>query len=124
MTEPPGANPFLSGFLGRCPACGRGGLFEGFLKLAPVCRVCAQPLGEADSGDGPAVFVIMIVGFLVVFAALYTEVAFRPPIWVHLAVWLPLAAVLCLGLLRPAKGLMVAAQIRNHAAQYRRDEDA
>jgi uncharacterized protein (DUF983 family) len=99
-------------------------LFAGFLKLSAVCGVCGQPLGEADSGDGPAVFVIMLVGFLVVFAALYTEVALRPPIWVHLAIWLPLATALCLGLLRPAKGLMVAAQIRNHAAQYRRDEDA
>ena len=124
MTALHGANPFLFGLMGRCPACGQGRLFAGFLKLTPVCGVCGQALGDADSGDGPAVFVIMLVGFLVVFAALYTEVAYRPPIWVHLAVWLPLAAALCLGLLRPAKGLMVAAQIRNHAAQYRRDEDA
>lgn len=86
--------------------------------------VCGRHLAQVDSGDGPAVFVIMIVGFLVVFSALFTEIAVRPPIWVHLVVWLPLAAVLCLALLRPAKGLMIAAQLRNKAAQHRRDDPA
>jgi uncharacterized protein (DUF983 family) len=115
-------NPFLAGALGRCPACAQGRLFESFLTLAPVCAQCRHPLGEADSGDGPAVFVILIVGFAIVFAALFTEIACHPPVWVHLVVWLPLGAALCLGLLRPMKGLMVAAQIRNHAGQHRRDD--
>ncbi len=97
-------------------------MFGGFLKLAPVCSRCGHPLGQADSGDGPAVFVIIVVGFLMVFGALFTEIAYHPPVWVHLVVWLPLGAALCLGLLRPMKGLMVAAQIRNHAAQHRRDD--
>ena len=69
-------------------------------------------------------FVIIIVGFLVVFAALFTEIAVHPPIWLHLVLWLPLAAVLCLSLLRPLKGLMVGAQIRNKASQHRRDDAA
>ncbi len=115
--------PFLAGALGRCPACRHGPLFEGFLKLAPACGLCGYPLGEADSGDGPAVFVIIVVGFAIVFGSLFTEIAYHPPVWVHLVVWLPLGAVLCLGLLRPMKGLMVAAQIRNRAAQHRRGDE-
>ncbi len=124
MTQAAGVNPFLAGALGRCPNCGKGPLFAGFLSLTNVCAGCAYPLAKADSGDGPAVFVIMIVGFLVVFSALFTEVAYHPPVWVHLVVWLPLGAGLCLGLLRPMKGLMIAAQIRNKAAQHRRDDPA
>ncbi len=64
-------------------------------------------------------FVILIVGFIVVFLALYVEVAFRPPIWLHLVLWLPLAAILSLALLRPAKGLMLAAAIKNRIARER-----
>jgi uncharacterized protein (DUF983 family) len=114
-------DPLLAGLLCRCPACAGGPLYSGFLRVTPVCAVCGFPLGESDSGDGPAVFVIMIVGFLVVFAALFTEVAVHPPVWVHLIVWLPLAAILCLALLRPVKGLMIAAQIRNKASEHRRE---
>jgi uncharacterized protein (DUF983 family) len=91
--------------------------------LTDQCAGCGFRLAQADSGDGPAVFVIMIVGFVIVFSALFTEVAYHPPVWVHLIVWLPLGAALCLGLLRPVKGLMIAAQIRNKAAQHRRDDD-
>ena len=124
MTPATGVNPFLAGALGRCPNCAGGPLFHGFLTLTPVCANCDYPLAMADSGDGPAVFVIMIVGFLVVFSALFTEVAYHPPVWLHLVLWLPLGAVLSLALLRPMKGLMIAAQIRNKAAQHRRDDQA
>ena len=124
MTAGPGLNPFLAGALGRCPNCGKGPLFAGFLELTPVCAGCGFALAGADSGDGPAVFVIMIAGFAIVFSALFTEVAYHPPVWVHLIVWLPLGAILCLALLRPVKGLMIAAQIRNKASQHRRDDGA
>jgi uncharacterized protein (DUF983 family) len=124
LTPVAGLNPFLAGALARCPNCGKGPLFDGFLTPAAQCAHCGYALAAADSGDGPAVFVIMIVGFLIVFGALFTEVAYRPPVWVELVVWLPLGAVLCLGLLRPMKGLMIAAQIRNKAAQHRRDGTA
>ncbi len=108
--------------MGRCPACGRGRLFTGFLTVTDACAVCGRDLAGADSGDGPAVFVIIIVGFLTVFAALFTEIAVHPPVWVHLALWLPLAAGLCLVLLRPVKGLMIAAQVKNRASEHRRNE--
>lgn len=113
------ANPYVAGALGRCPNCGQGPLFAGFLTVAPACEACGLDLAKADSGDGPAVFIILIGGFLVAFAALFTEIAFRPPIWVHLMIWLPGAAILCLALLRPMKGLMIAAQFANKASEPR-----
>ena len=119
MSKP---NPLLAGLRGRCPNCGEGLLFEGFLKITPRCEACGYDLAKADSGDGPAVFVIMIAGFLVSFAALYTEIAYHPPIWVHMVIWLPLTVVLCLALLRPLKGLMVAAQFANRASEARNDD--
>ncbi len=105
--------PFLWGATGRCARCGKGRLFSGFLKLHDRCASCDYNLATVDSGDGPAVFVILIAGFIVVFAALLTEVMFNPPVWVDLVIWLPAGVALCLGLLRPMKGLMIAAQMRN-----------
>jgi uncharacterized protein (DUF983 family) len=115
-------NPLLSGLAGRCPNCGEGHLFEGFLRVSPNCEACGFDLRAADSGDGPAVFVILIGGFVVAFAALFTEIAYRPPIWLHLVLWLPLTLIVCLGLLRPFKGVMLAAQFMNKASEARRDE--
>jgi uncharacterized protein (DUF983 family) len=108
-----GISPFLAGVRGRCPNCGTGALFSGFLGLQPRCSACRYDFARVDSGDGPAVFVIIIAGFLMVFGALVSDLAFRPPIWVDLAFWLPAGVIVCLALLRPAKGLMIAAQIRN-----------
>jgi uncharacterized protein (DUF983 family) len=90
--------------------------------VSESCETCRFNLAQADSGDGPAVFVIMIVGFVVVFAALFTEIAVHPPVWVHLVIWLPLGVILCLALLRPVKGLMIAAQIMNRASEHRSDD--
>ena len=115
------AHPLAAGLLGRCPHCGEGHLFEGFLQVSPKCEACGFDLAKADSGDGPAVFVILIAGFLVAFGALFTEVAFSPPVWVHLVVWLPATLVICLVLLRPFKGAMLAAQFMNKASEARRD---
>jgi uncharacterized protein (DUF983 family) len=117
-----GAAPFLAGALGRCPNCGEGPLFTGFLTVAPKCSACGYDLSRADTGDGPAVFVIFIAGFVAAFGVLFTEIFFRPPIWVHLVIWLPVAAGLSLALLRPLKGLMIAAQFANKASEARRDD--
>jgi len=121
LTTSAGVNPLLAGLLGRCPNCGQERLFQGFLRIVPACSACGFNLAHADSGDGPAVFVIIIVGFLAVFGALFTEVTLNAPIWMLFAIWLPVAAAMCLALLRPLKGLMIAAQIRNKAAEHRRD---
>jgi uncharacterized protein (DUF983 family) len=114
-------SPIVSGLIGRCPNCGRGRLFSGFLTVAPACEACGYDLAKADSGDGPAVFVILIGGFFGAFGALFTEVAYRPPIWATLLIWLPLTLFVCLALLRPFKGVMLAAQFMNNAAEARHD---
>lgn len=111
------ANPFITGLACRCPACGEGALFDGFLKVARRCEACGLDLSAADSGDGPAVFIVLVVGVLVCFSALFTEIAFHPPIWVHLVIWLPLAAILVLALLRPFKGVMLAMQFHHKASE-------
>jgi uncharacterized protein (DUF983 family) len=116
-----GHNPLLSGAAGRCPNCGEGHLFDGFLKVAPRCEACGYDLAKADSGDGPAVFVILIGGFLAAFGALFTELALNPPVWVLLAIWMPATLIICLALLRPMKGAMLAAQFMNKASQARHD---
>jgi uncharacterized protein (DUF983 family) len=117
-----GVNPIVAGLMGRCPNCGEGQLFRGFLKVCPICEACGFDLSAADSGDGPVVFIVLIGGGLVCFAALFTEIAFRPPIWVHMVLWLPLAVIVCLGLMRPFKGVMLAMQFHNRASEHRNDE--
>jgi uncharacterized protein (DUF983 family) len=97
----------------RCPRCGRGPLFDGLLTIRPTCRVCGLDFRSGDTGDGPAVFVIMIVGFIVVGGALLLETLVMPPFWLHAAVWLPLTLVLALALLRPFKATLYALQYRH-----------
>lgn len=112
-------NPILAGLTGRCPNCGGGSLFSGFLTVNPRCPACGFDLARADAGDGPVVFIILIVGALACGGVLFTELVFHPPVWVTLVIWLPTAAALSLGLLRPLKGLMVALQFHNKASEPR-----
>ncbi|WP_020176682.1 DUF983 domain-containing protein [Methyloferula stellata] len=118
-TDYPPQSPYWTGLLGRCPRCGQGKAFSGFLDLAKTCDKCGLDFSFADAGDGPAVFVSLIGGFLVLGAALWTELTYEPPFWVHLVIFLPLTVVVCLGLLRPLKGLLVSLQFRNKAEQGR-----
>lgn len=115
-------SPFVTGLAGRCPRCGRGRLFAGFVTVSPKCGACGLDLSFADAGDGPAVFVSLIGGFLVLGAALAVEIAFEPPLWIYPIVFAPLAVIVCLGLLRPFKGLLIAAQYVNRAAPGRLEE--
>lgn len=119
----PTVSPYVAGLLGRCPRCGKGHVFRGFLELAPACEVCGLDLAFADSGDGPAVFVMTIAGFIVVGAALYVEVAYSPPYWVHGLIFLPLTVIVCAGLLRPAKSLLIALQYFNKAEEGQRADE-
>lgn len=108
-----------AGILGHCPACGRGSLFQGYLHPAPSCKVCGLDFSAVDAGDGPAVFVILITGFVVVGAALIVEILYAPPYWLHALIWGPLAILLPLALLRPFKGVLVALQCKHKAAEGR-----
>lgn len=113
--------PSATGMRGRCPRCGEGRLFKGFLDLEPRCQACGLDFAFADSGDGPAVFIMMIVGFIVVGLALFVEFTFGPPYWVHVVLWVPLVLGLAIGLLRPLKGFMIAQQYKHRAEQGRLD---
>jgi uncharacterized protein (DUF983 family) len=108
-----------AGLACACPRCGEGKLFQGFLTVRPRCEVCGLDYSFADSGDGPAVFIMFLAGFVVVGAALITEIAYQPPFWVHAALWLPLILLVTLGPLRPMKGLMIALQYHHQAAETR-----
>ncbi len=109
----------LRGLRGRCPSCGEGALYSGFLGLKPHCDKCGVDFSFADAGDGPAVFGILIGGFIVVFAAMVVEIAYQPPYWVHAALWLPLILIVTLGPLRPIKGVLIALQYHHKAAEGR-----
>lgn len=111
--------PVATGLSGHCPRCGQGKLFSGFLTVAPRCQSCGLDFKFADAGDGPAVFVILLAGFVVLGAALWLELKYEPPFWVHLVISLPLTLIVCLGMLRPLKGVMVALQYRNRAEEGR-----
>ena len=117
--EKPNNLPIGRGLRGRCPRCGEGHLFQGFLSLRPACEHCGLSYGFADAGDGPAVFVILIGGAIVVFAALITEVVYQPPYWLHAALWLPLVLIVTLAPLRLIKGLLIALQYHHKAAEGR-----
>ena len=122
MTAPggePGYWPPLSswqtGLAGRCPRCGRGRLFAGFLTVVPRCAHCQLDLRAHDSGDGPAVLVIFLLGLLVVPLAVWTEFRFEPPIWVHALIWIPAILGATVGLLRLGKGILIAQQYKHRS---------
>ncbi len=121
MSHRPGdaPSPAAAGFKGRCPRCGEGRLFKGFLSLEEKCDHCGLAYDFADSADGPAVFIMFIVGFIVVGLALWVEFTYEPPIWLHLVMWFSLTGILSLLLARPLKGIMIALQYHHRAEEGR-----
>ena len=112
----PRVSPLSAGLGCKCPRCGRGALYAGFLTLASRCAVCDLDFGKADSGDGPAVFIIFILGFLVVPLALLLEALAAPPYWVHVAIWPLVILGGALALLRPLKAYLIALQFHHKAS--------
>jgi uncharacterized protein (DUF983 family) len=104
---------------GKCPRCGKGPLFDGYLKVAPRCSACDLDYSGFDAGDGPAVFVILIVGAIVAGSALYVEFTFHPPYWVHAVLWLPAITILSFTFLRLAKSLLLVLQYKHRAGEGR-----
>ncbi|HYZ34698.1 MAG TPA: DUF983 domain-containing protein [Crenalkalicoccus sp.] len=106
--QPP---PFLAavgrGARGLCPVCGQGHAFRGYLKVAQQCEVCHAPLGRLRADDAPPYFTILLAGHLLVPGVLWVESAYQPPMWLHMAIWLPLFAIVCTLLLRPVKGAVL-----------------
>lgn len=121
MTEPyyPNLSPIKTGLAGRCPRCGRGRLFQGYLDVAKSCSSCGLSFDFADSGDGAAWFVMLFVCIFGVGSILGIEVAYSPPFWVHLLIAIPVIVLLPLLLLRPAKGVLLCQQWKTKASEGR-----
>ena len=115
----PLSTTILRGLVCKCPRCGEGKLFEGFISLRPSCSSCGLDYAFIDAGDGPAVFIILIAGFIVVFCALIVEVAYQPPFWLHAVLWVPLVLLTTLAPLRSMKSLLIALQFHHKAQEGR-----
>jgi uncharacterized protein (DUF983 family) len=111
------AQTAMRGLACKCPRCGEGKLYAGFLTLRPSCETCGLDYAFIDAGDGPAVFIIMIAGFIVVGSALVVEIKYQPPFWVHAALWGPLILATTLLPLRSMKALLIALQYHHKAAE-------
>jgi uncharacterized protein (DUF983 family) len=116
MKEP---TPVAVALRGLCPRCAAKTLYNGLAGFAPKCRACGLDFAGFNVGDGPAAFLILIVGALVTGLAIGLELAAEPPFWVHVLLWLPLTAALVVGSLRLAKGLLLALEYRHRAREGR-----
>ncbi len=121
--EPRSVSPLYVAATARCPRCGNGRLFKNVLEMRGKCESCDLDYRFIDTGDGPAVFGIFILGFLVCGMALYVEFTYEPPTWVHVVLWGLGTPLLALGLLRFLKGLLIALQYRNKAEEGRVSRD-
>ena len=101
---PPLLTAMWRGLRGLCPACGETHAFAGYLKVVPVCTNCAAPLGDFRADDAPPYFTIFIVGHVLIPVLYWVETAYRPALWIHAAIFIPVALIMTLGLLRPVKG--------------------
>lgn len=115
MSEPyyPPVSPLAAALRCRCPRCGEGKLYDGLLSVAPVCARCGLDLRAQDAGDGPAVFVVLILGAVTVGLAIVVEIVFAPPLWLHAVLWTPVVIGGAILLLRPLKAGLIALQYRH-----------
>ncbi len=104
---------------GLCPRCGAPTLFAGAVRFSGQCSNCQLDFAQFNVGDGPAAFLIMIVGGLITMGAIMLELSASPPIWVHILLWVPLTIILVIGLLRLAKGALLILEYRNRAREGR-----
>jgi len=112
----PARSPLATALAGACPRCGTGGLFASWIGFAPKCRACGLDVAAFNVGDGPAAFLILIIGALLTTAAIVTELAFEPPYWVHI-VWIPIGAALTVFGLRLGKALLLGQEYRHRARE-------
>jgi uncharacterized protein (DUF983 family) len=115
----------LRGAALTCPACGTGAMFRRYLKVADACPHCGEELHHHRADDAPPYFTIVIVGHIVVSLVLAVEMAYRPPLWLHAALWLPLTVILTLLILPSVKGALIALQwaLRMHGFDPEAEED-
>lgn len=118
QTYPP-LSPFQVGITCRCPRCGKASLFDSLLGVRASCPNCGLSYAFVDSGDGPAVFAIFILGFFVLGGALIVEFKMLPPWWVHVVLWGIATPLLAFGLLRILKATLIALQYKHNAEEGR-----
>ena len=111
--------PAAAALRGLCPRCGDKTLFQGLVTFAPKCRACGLDFEGFNVGDGPAAFLILIIGGLIVGLAIALELSAEPPFWVHILLWLPLTTVAVIVSLRLAKALLLALEYRHRAREGR-----
>lgn len=125
MTDPtPVSSPAIAevALKGLCPRCGRPLLFAGWVKFADRCSGCGLDFTRFNVGDGPAAFLALILGALVVAGAITLELTLYPPLWLHMLIWIPVTAAGVIWSLRVAKAALLAAEYRNAAREGRIDE--
>ena len=115
------ASPLATGLACRCPRCGTGKLYDGLLRVAARCEDCGLDLSAQDSGDGPAVFVIFVAGFLAVLLAYIVEMTFAPPAIVHLVYQIPFVTGISILLLRIFKAVLIAYQFKHKTPGFDTD---
>ncbi len=115
----PQLSSFTTGVAGKCPRCGRGNLFSGYLTIAEACTSCGLSYAFADSGDGAAWFVMLFVCVVGVGSIVGVEIAYSPPFWVHLLIAIPTLILMPLILLRPVKGFLLCQQWNTTAREGR-----
>ncbi|MDB5691907.1 MAG: hypothetical protein JWO81_970 [Alphaproteobacteria bacterium] len=115
----PGPHPLLVAVRGLCPRCGSKTLFGSLTGFAPKCRACGLDLSAFNVGDGPAAFLILVIGALIVGLAITVDLRFSPPWWVHVLLWVPLTTAAVIFSLRLAKGLLLALEYRHRAREGR-----
>ena len=130
MTDPGAApiaepRPLDCGLHGQCPRCGAKTLFRSYIQFADRCSSCALDFASFNVGDGPAAFLTLVLGAIVVVLAITLELTLHPPLWLHMLIWTPFTALGVVLSLRVAKGWLIALEYRNAAREGRvRDRDA
>jgi uncharacterized protein (DUF983 family) len=119
VPEQQSVSPLYAAVLARCPRCGKGRLFKNVLEMREECDSCGLNYRFIDTGDGPAVFAIFILGFLICGLALYVEFTYEPAVWVHVVLWGALTPLIAVVLLRLIKSMLIALQYRHKAEEGR-----
>ncbi len=115
----PGVPLWVAALGARCPRCGKGKLFDGYLRIAPACSKCGLQFAGNDTGDGPAFFIMLPLCIITAVLALLLETKVEPPLWVHILIWPAFIALVVGFSLRPVKALMVALQYRYRDVEHR-----
>lgn len=115
-------DPVRAAARGRCPRCGAGRLYDGLLRFAPKCANCGLDYDSFNVGDGPAAFLTLIIGTIIVGLAMWLELALSPAWWVHVLLWTPIIFASTIGSLRISKAVLLALEYKHKAVEGRRSD--